>query len=71
MDLCEGGEKMLERLRAMKETSKMTNKDIANATGIPESTINKIFTGQSETKVELRYYNYTLLMYLTLPKHKK
>lgn len=27
--------------------------------------------GQSETKVELRYYNYTLLMYLTLPKHKK
>lgn len=45
MDLCEGGEKMLERLRAMKETSKMTNKDIANATGIPESTINKIFTG--------------------------
>ena len=27
--------------------------------------------GQSETKVELRYYNYTLLMCLMLQKHKK
>ena len=36
---------VLERLRAMKEAAKMTNKDIAKATGIPESTVNKIFTG--------------------------
>ena len=62
---------MLERLRAMRETAKMTNKDIANATGIPESTINKIFTGQSETKVELRYYDYTLLLWFPIQERKK
>ena len=62
---------MLERLRAMREAAKMTNKDIANATGIPESTINKIFTGQSETKVELRYYDYTLLLWFPIQERKK
>lgn len=36
---------MLTRLRAMRDSAHVTNKDISEGTGIPESTINKIFTG--------------------------
>ena len=38
----------IERLKAMKTASKMTTKEIANISGVPEPTLEKLFAGQTK-----------------------
>lgn len=38
----------LERLKAMKASSKMTTKEIADLSGVPEPTLEKLFAGQTK-----------------------
>ena len=36
----------IEELKKMKEKAKLTNQEIADLSGIPVSTVNKIFSGE-------------------------
>ena len=38
----------LDNLKELKKTSKMTNKQIADKTNLPERTINRIFSGETD-----------------------
>lgn len=38
----------LDRLKEMKKQSKKTSKEISECTGIPKSTIDKLFAGQTK-----------------------
>ena len=57
---------MLKRLREMRDSANVSNKEISDATGIPESTVNKIFTGVtkeptlSKISAIVHYLGYTL-----------
>ena len=56
----------LKRLKEMKKQSGKTSKDISEATGIPKSTIDKLFSGQtkepylSSVRAIVHYLGYTL-----------
>ena len=58
----------LDRLKEMKKQSKKTSKEISECTGIPKSTIDKLFAGQTKepflSSVRLIAVSYT---HLTLP----
>ena len=56
----------LKKLKEMKKQSGKTSKDISEATGIPKSTIDKLFSGQtkepylSSVRAIVHYLGYTL-----------
>ncbi len=56
----------LKKLREMKKESGKTSKEISEATGIPKSTIDKLFSGQtkepylSSVRAVVHYLGYTL-----------